>query len=122
MMYSQTFLCINDLRLQCDLAMSVHAIQVLNLTLCVSAKLLCGLEASQGAVEEVLSSSVSVTADALDSSDDLDPEDDGENETQVTHKKKNKRRKGIICNLFKVCTSSSESKMESTFCATLPGC
>ncbi|XP_042366965.1 transmembrane protein 183A isoform X1 [Plectropomus leopardus] len=56
-------------------------------------KLLCGLEASQGAVEEVLSSSVSVTADALDSSDDVDPEEDGESETKVAHKKKNKRRK-----------------------------
>ncbi|XP_056292895.1 transmembrane protein 183A isoform X2 [Pseudoliparis swirei] len=48
-------------------------------------KLLCGLEASQGAVE--------VTADALDSSDDLDPEEDGENDIKVAHKKKNKRRK-----------------------------
>ncbi|TMS19115.1 Transmembrane protein 183 [Larimichthys crocea] len=55
-------------------------------------KLLCGLEASQGAVEEVVSSAASVTADALDSSDDLDPEED-ENETKVAHKKKNKRRK-----------------------------
>ncbi|KAM9362218.1 transmembrane protein 183A [Symphorus nematophorus] len=56
-------------------------------------KLLCGLEASQGAVEEVLSSAASVKADALDSSDDLDPEEDGENETKVARKKKNKRRK-----------------------------
>ncbi|XP_023279516.1 transmembrane protein 183A [Seriola lalandi dorsalis] len=56
-------------------------------------KLLCGLEASQGAVEEVLSSAVSVQTDALDSSDDLDPEEDGENETKVARKKKNKRRK-----------------------------
>ncbi|XP_029908033.1 transmembrane protein 183A isoform X2 [Myripristis murdjan] len=55
-------------------------------------KLLCGLEASQGAVQEVLSSAVSVTADALESSDELDPED-GENETKVARKKKNKRRK-----------------------------
>lgn len=58
-------------------------------------KLLCGLEASQGAVEEVVSSAASVTADALDSSDDLDPEED-ENETKVAHKKKNKRRKGVF--------------------------
>uniref|UniRef100_A0A7N6FF96 Transmembrane protein 183A n=1 Tax=Anabas testudineus TaxID=64144 RepID=A0A7N6FF96_ANATE len=43
-------------------------------------KLLCGLEASQGAVEEVLS-------------DDLDPEEDEENEAKVARKKKNKRRK-----------------------------
>ncbi|TNN50306.1 Transmembrane protein 183A [Liparis tanakae] len=34
-----------------------------------------------------------ITADALDSSDDLDPEDDGENDIKVAHKKKNKRRK-----------------------------
>ena len=66
----------------------------------VLVKLLCGLEASQGAVEEVLSSAVSVTTDALDSSDNLDPEEDGENESKVAHKKKNKRRKGIICNFF----------------------
>ncbi|KAM8915854.1 transmembrane protein 183A isoform 3-T3 [Spinachia spinachia] len=58
-------------------------------------KLLCGLEASQGAVE-VLSSSLSVTGDGLDSSDDLDPEEVGENDTKVAHKKKHKRRKGII--------------------------
>lgn len=69
---------------------------MLNLTLCVSVKLLCGLEASQGAVEEVVSSAASVKADALDSSDDLGPEEDGEYETKVSRKKKNKRRKGII--------------------------
>ncbi|XP_034550726.1 transmembrane protein 183A isoform X2 [Notolabrus celidotus] len=56
-------------------------------------KLLCGLEASQGAVEEVLSSAATVTADALDSSDDLDPEEDGESESKLARKKKNKRRK-----------------------------
>lgn len=56
-------------------------------------KLLCGLEASQGAVEEVLSSALSVQGEALDSSDDLEPEEDGENETKVARKKKNKRRK-----------------------------
>uniref|UniRef100_UPI003AAF0A02 transmembrane protein 183A isoform X4 n=1 Tax=Centroberyx gerrardi TaxID=166262 RepID=UPI003AAF0A02 len=60
-----------------------------------SVKLLCGLEASQGAVQEVLSSAVSVTEDALESSDDLDPEEDEGNETKVARKKKNKRRKGI---------------------------
>lgn len=63
-------------------------------------KLLCGLEASQGAVEEVLSSAVSIRTDSLDSSDDLDPEEDEENETKVVCKKKNKRRKGIICKFF----------------------
>ncbi|KAM7422275.1 hypothetical protein PAMA_010377 [Pampus argenteus] len=57
------------------------------------AKLLCGLEASHGAVEEVLSSAVSVRADAVDSSDDIDPEEDEENEAKMAHKKKNKRRK-----------------------------
>ncbi|KAF3689677.1 Transmembrane protein 183 [Channa argus] len=56
-------------------------------------KQLCGLEASQGAVEEVLSSAVSVNTDTLDSSDDLGPEEDGENEIKVVSKKKNKRRK-----------------------------
>nr|XP_019942670.1 PREDICTED: transmembrane protein 183B-like [Paralichthys olivaceus] len=56
-------------------------------------KSLCGLEASQGAVEEVLSSAVSVNTDALDSSLDLDAEEDGEPETKVAHKKKSKRRK-----------------------------
>ncbi|XP_029990590.1 transmembrane protein 183A isoform X1 [Sphaeramia orbicularis] len=56
-------------------------------------KLLCGLEASQGAVEEVLSSALSVQGEALDSSDELEPEEDGENETKVARKKKNKRRK-----------------------------
>lgn len=67
------------------------------LTHCVCpVKLLCGLEASQGAVEEVLSSAASVQPDTLDSSDDLDPEEDEENEAKVARKKKNKRRKGII--------------------------
>ncbi|XP_028261877.1 transmembrane protein 183A isoform X2 [Parambassis ranga] len=56
-------------------------------------KLLCGLEASQGAVEEVLSSAVSVGADALGSSDELDPEEEGESDTKAARKKKNKRRK-----------------------------
>ncbi|XP_054883657.1 transmembrane protein 183A isoform X2 [Poeciliopsis prolifica] len=55
-------------------------------------KLLCGLEASQGAVEEVLSSASSLRADAVGSSDD--PEDDeGESETKVARKKKSKRKK-----------------------------
>ncbi|CAG5982592.1 unnamed protein product [Menidia menidia] len=56
-------------------------------------KLLCGQEASQGAGVEVLSSAAGVEADALDSSDDLDPEEEGENETKVSCKKKSKRRK-----------------------------
>ncbi|XP_047439889.1 transmembrane protein 183A isoform X2 [Mugil cephalus] len=59
-------------------------------------KLLCGLEASQGAVEEVLSSAISVNPDTLGSSDDLDPEEDGESETKAVSKKKNKRRKESI--------------------------
>ncbi|XP_020489980.1 transmembrane protein 183A [Labrus bergylta] len=53
-------------------------------------KFLCGLDASQGAVEEVLSSAAN---DALESSDDLDPGEDAESETKVARKKKNKRRK-----------------------------
>lgn len=56
-------------------------------------KLLCGLEASQGAVEEVLSSASSVTLDALASGDEADPEEDGENGAKVARKKKSKRRK-----------------------------
>nr|XP_057911904.1 transmembrane protein 183A isoform X2 [Doryrhamphus excisus] len=55
-------------------------------------KLLCGLEASLGAAE-VLSSAGTVKVDALESSDDLDLEEDGDSETKVVHKKKNKRRK-----------------------------
>lgn len=66
-------------------------------------KLLCGLEASQGAVEEVVSSALNVKTDTLDSSDDLDPEDYGENEIKVVCKKKNKRRKGIICHFDIFC-------------------
>lgn len=60
-------------------------------------KLLCGLEASQGAVEEVLTSALSVNGGALEGSDELDPEDDGENQYKVAHKKKNKRRKENSC-------------------------
>lgn len=57
-------------------------------------KLLCGLEASHGPVQEVLSSVANVTAaDSLESSDDLDPEEDGENDVKGARKKKNKRRK-----------------------------
>ncbi|RVE72585.1 hypothetical protein OJAV_G00040660 [Oryzias javanicus] len=57
------------------------------------AKLLCGLEASQGVVDEVLSSSVGVEEDR--SIEDCDPgeEEEGENENKVGRKKKNKRRK-----------------------------
>ncbi|KAM6927426.1 transmembrane protein 183A [Xenentodon cancila] len=54
-------------------------------------KLLRGLGASQGAVEEVLSSAASVDSDALDSSDEPEPE--GESQTRGACKKKNKRRK-----------------------------
>ncbi|XP_076013025.1 transmembrane protein 183A isoform X2 [Genypterus blacodes] len=65
-------------------------------------KLLCGLEASQGAVQEVLSSAVSGTADTLDSSDDQDPEEENGNESKVRRKKKNKRRKE--------CSESSDAR------------
>lgn len=68
-------------------------------------KLLCGLEASQGAVEEVVSSAASVEADAPDSSDDLDHEEDCGG--RLGRKKKNKRRKGTPS---RICSSSSECK------------
>lgn len=90
------------LRLFCILTVWDYSVTLLCLegwskcfTWCVSVKLLCGLEASQGTVEEVLSSAASANTDALDSSDDLDPEE-GENETKVARKKKNKRRKGFV--------------------------
>lgn len=67
-------------------------------------KLLCGLEASQGAVEEVVSSAASVKADALDSSDDH--EEDGGN--RLGRKKKNKRRKGTFSKIY---SSFSECKL-----------
>lgn len=57
-------------------------------------KSLCGLEA-QGTVDEVLTSAVSVSVNggALESSDDIDPEDEDENQSKGALKKKNKRRK-----------------------------
>ncbi|XP_066529130.1 transmembrane protein 183A [Hoplias malabaricus] len=55
-------------------------------------KLLCGLETSQGPVQEVLSSAAGVSKDAHDSSEELDSEE-GDCEGKVSHKKKNKRRK-----------------------------
>lgn len=45
---------------------------------------------------EVLSSAVSVGADAIGSRDELDPEEEGESDNKTARKKKNKRRKGII--------------------------
>lgn len=69
-------------------------------------KLLCGLEASQGAVEEVVSSAASVKADALDSSDDLDQEEDCG--SRLGRKKKNKRRKGTSS---RINSSFSECKL-----------
>ncbi|KAM6980028.1 transmembrane protein 183A [Aplochiton taeniatus] len=57
-------------------------------------KLLCGLEASQSQLQEVLSSVANATDDNLESSDDLDPEEEeGNNQTKEALKKKNKRRK-----------------------------
>lgn len=58
-------------------------------------KLLCGLEASQGAVVEVLSSAMCVTGRGLESGDNLDDPDveEDENESKFVRKKKNKRRK-----------------------------
>ncbi|XP_024234740.1 transmembrane protein 183A [Oncorhynchus tshawytscha] len=54
-------------------------------------KMLCGLEGSQGSVQEVFSSAATLTGDTLESSDD--PGEDGENEAKQARKKKNKRRK-----------------------------
>uniref|UniRef100_H3CPA1 Transmembrane protein 183A n=1 Tax=Tetraodon nigroviridis TaxID=99883 RepID=H3CPA1_TETNG len=68
-------------------------------------KLLCGLEASQGAVEEVVSSAASVEADAPDSSDDLEHEEDCG--SRLGRKKKNKRRK---VNVASTESESSEGK------------
>lgn len=59
----------------------------------VLVKLLCGLEASQGPVQEVLSSAVGVSNAARESSDELDSEEG--DEIKGSRKKKNKRRKGI---------------------------
>ncbi|XP_023688126.1 transmembrane protein 183A [Paramormyrops kingsleyae] len=55
-------------------------------------KLLCGLEASQGPVREVLSSVVSVSCQPCDSSEEAEPED-GAGDIKRTRKKKNKRLK-----------------------------
>ncbi|XP_016134280.1 transmembrane protein 183-like [Sinocyclocheilus grahami] len=55
-------------------------------------KLLCGLEASQGPVQEVLSSAAGVSNTACESSDELDSEEG--DEIKGSRKKKNKRRKG----------------------------
>ncbi|XP_033822233.1 transmembrane protein 183A [Periophthalmus magnuspinnatus] len=54
-------------------------------------KFLCGLEASQGTVDEVLTSAVCVNGDALESGEE--PDLDEENQSKAAHKKKNKRRK-----------------------------
>ncbi|XP_028853585.1 transmembrane protein 183A [Denticeps clupeoides] len=55
-------------------------------------KLLCGLEASQGPVKEVLSSAEQAGVEAQDSDDELNP-DEGESDVKGSRKKKNKRRK-----------------------------
>ncbi|KAL2091160.1 hypothetical protein ACEWY4_013423 [Coilia grayii] len=55
-------------------------------------KLLCGLEASQGPVQEVLSSAEGVSRADRDSSDELEPEEADE-DLKAARKKKNKRRK-----------------------------
>lgn len=63
----------------------------------IPVKQLCGLEASQGTVAEVLSSAASARADDVDSNDELDPEDEeGDNDRKEARKKKNKRRKGAF--------------------------
>lgn len=85
------------------LAMYVLSFTDVLMTCFVSVKLLCGLEASQGCVEEVVSSAASVNADALDSIVDLDQEEDFENDSRLGRKKKNKRRKGMLL-LLQECT------------------
>ncbi len=55
-------------------------------------KLLCGLETSQGPVQEVLSSAAGVSNADRESSDELDTEEG--DEIKWSRKKKNKRRKG----------------------------
>lgn len=62
-------------------------------------KLLCGLEASQGPVQEVLSSAAGVSKEAPDSSEEPDSEE-GDGEGKVSRKKKNKRRKGKVWSLL----------------------
>lgn len=57
---------------------------------CAAVKLLCGLEASQGPVQEVLSSADGVSQADPDSSD----EQEADGDSKGTRKKKNKRRKG----------------------------
>lgn len=57
---------------------------------CVAVKLLCGLEASQGPVQEVLSSADGVSQADPESSD----EQEADGDSKGSRKKKNKRRKG----------------------------
>lgn len=77
-------------------------------------KQLCGLEASQGTVAEVLSSAASAKADDVDSNDELDPEDEErDNERKEARKKKNKRRKGTIPpkSLLNTCTAFKQGRL-----------
>lgn len=60
----------------------------------VLVKLLCGLEASQGPVQEVLSSADCVKNATHESSDEQDSEEG--DEIKGSRKKKNKRRKGKL--------------------------
>ncbi|MCI4390109.1 hypothetical protein PGIGA_G00118760 [Pangasianodon gigas] len=55
-------------------------------------KLLCGLEASHGPVQEVLSSAADVVKDVNDSSEELDSEE-GDGESRGSRKKKNSKRR-----------------------------
>lgn len=69
---------------------------------CSSVKLLCGLDASQGPVQEVLSSTANVDKDIDDSSEELDSEE-GDGESRGSRKKKNKRRKGKHALITTIC-------------------
>ena len=73
---------------------------------CLPVKLLCGLEASVGAVDEVLSSALGVTGDTSESSDDLEAEsEEDENESKSVRKKTNKIKGTYSAHIMWVCNS-----------------
>uniref|UniRef100_A0A9J7Y0V9 Transmembrane protein 183A n=1 Tax=Cyprinus carpio carpio TaxID=630221 RepID=A0A9J7Y0V9_CYPCA len=76
-------------------------------------KLLCGLEASQGPVEEVLSSAVGVSNAAHESSDELDSEEG--DEIKGSRKKKNKRRKEDVCRFSLICKNAWTATCTAAF-------
>uniref|UniRef100_A0A8C6TI54 Transmembrane protein 183A n=1 Tax=Neogobius melanostomus TaxID=47308 RepID=A0A8C6TI54_9GOBI len=68
-------------------------------------KSLCGLEASQGAVDEVLTSAESLNEGALESSDDNDPEDEEGSQSKEGHKKKTNGGKDYPMDIWLVLSS-----------------